>query len=334
MVDLSKIRITSSSGFEISEVIALQVGLVSVTDPLGPDAYGYYIYDIGDTEYELAPEYDWIEIDPNLGGGGSEIYINDSGDNNDDVETIDLPFTFTFYGEDYDRVSITSNGWISFGETDMRSFRNYTLPGPGGPSPMVAVFWDDLKTTNGGDVYVYYNSQDDAFIIEWSQVRTFLNNSVESFQIILYNTGWLTHTGDDEMKLQFKDFNNTSVGDYPVGNYNGYVYHGQYCTVGIENHLSNDGLQYTFNNTYADGARTLEDQSALFITTQSSIPSLQSGDINQDYTIDILDVVSMLSIVMGGYQPTSLELILGDLNEDGIINVQDIIILVNIILSN
>ena len=35
----------------------------------------------------------------------------------------------------------------------MESFRNYTFPGPGGPSPMVAVFWDDLKTTNGGEVY-------------------------------------------------------------------------------------------------------------------------------------------------------------------------------------
>jgi len=42
----------------------------------------------------------------------------------------------------------------------------------------------------------------------------------------------------------------------------------------------------------------------------------------------------MLAIVMGGYPPSSLELLLGDLNEDGIINVQDIILLVNIILSD
>ena len=88
------------------------------------------------------------------------------------------------------------------------------------------------------------------FVGEWSDVRTFYNNSLESFQVILYNTDLQTVTGDDEMKLQYKEFNNNSVGDYPVGNYDGPVVHGQYCTVGIENHLSNDGLQYTFNNTY------------------------------------------------------------------------------------
>ena len=26
------------------------------------------------------------------------------------------------------------------------------MPGVGGPSPMIAVFWDDLKLTNGGRV--------------------------------------------------------------------------------------------------------------------------------------------------------------------------------------
>ena len=36
------------------------------------------------------------------------------------------------------------------GETELESFRNYELPGVGGPSKMIAVFWDDLKTSNGG----------------------------------------------------------------------------------------------------------------------------------------------------------------------------------------
>ena len=30
-----------------------------------------------------------------------EVDLNDNGNNQDDVTTIDLPFTFTFYGEDY-----------------------------------------------------------------------------------------------------------------------------------------------------------------------------------------------------------------------------------------
>ena len=269
------ISLTSDNGFEMQSILSVQVGNVTLNDPVGPDLHGYYIYDMGDTGYQLAPEYDWIEIDPDFGGEGEELDINDGGDNLDDVTTISLPFTFTFYGIDYNEVSVCSNGWISFGETDMTSFRNYTLPGPGGPSPIVAVFWDDLKTTNGGEIYAFHDEQNNSFIIEWSNLRTFLSNTTEAFQIILYNTGNETPTGDDEMKLQYKEFNNNSIGDYPVGNYDGAVIHGQYCTVGIENHSGDDGLQYTFNNSYATGARTLTDQSALFITTRGSIPYAQ-----------------------------------------------------------
>ena len=39
--------------------------------------------------------------------------------------------------------------------------------------------------------------------------------------------------------------------------------------------LTRKSLQYTFNNSYATGARTLTDQSALFITTRGSIPYAQ-----------------------------------------------------------
>ena len=277
------VSFSTSNGFTMESVFQLNIGQVSVNDPLGPDAYGYYIYDMGDTDYDLAPEYDWIEIDPDLGGDGQALDVYDNGDNLDDVTTINLPFTFTFYGVDYDRVSVCSNGWISFGDTDMTSFRNYTLPGPGGPSPIVAVFWDDLKTTNGGEIYSFYDSQNDYFVIEWSGMRTFLDNSsVQSFQIILYNTSWQTFTGDDEMKLQYKEFNNTSVGDYPVGNYDGPVVHGQYCSVGIENHLQTDGLQYTFNNSYPTAARTLSDNSALFISTRNADLSA-SPSLNYNY---------------------------------------------------
>ena len=53
------------------------------------------------------------------------------------------------------------------------------------------------------------------------------------------------------------------------------------------------------------------------------------GDVNGDNTIDILDVVQLVTMTLDGEYLTS-----GDLNEDDAINVQDIIILVNIILGN
>ena len=62
--------------------------------------------------------------------------------------------------------------------------------------------------------------------------------------------------------------------------------------------------------------------------------NLQQGDINQDGIIDILDAVRMVSIIMGDYNPSNIELLLSDMNEDEVINIQDIVLLVNLILSN
>ena len=52
------------------------------------------------------------------------------------------------------------------------------------------------------------------------------------------------------------------------------------------------------------------------------------GDVNNDNTIDILDVVQLVTMTLDGEFGPS-----GDLNGDDAINVQDIIILVNIILG-
>ena len=281
------VRIYSDYSFEQIVNLSIVVGEISITDPLGPDPYGYYIYDEFDVDYDLAPSYSWYEIAPQQGGDGYQLDINDNGNNQDESTTIDLPFEFTFYGIDYNEITVCSNGWISFGETDMESFRNYPIPGTGGPSPMLAVFWDDLED---GDVYAYHDENNDRFIIEWYNFDTYYNNSDEEFQAILYNTGSQTPTGDDEILLQYRDFNNTSVGSYPVGNYDGAVVHGQYTSVGLEDHTGLVGLEYTFNNQYPTAAATLSDNSALFITTRASSFFAQPMiEISQDEFEIIID---------------------------------------------
>ena len=89
-------------------------------------------------------------------------------------------YLLDYFIEDYNEVSVCSNGWISFGETDMTSFRNYTLPGPGGPSPIVAVFWDDLKTTNVG-IYAFHDEQIILFN-EWPNLWNVSSNTTEAFK--------------------------------------------------------------------------------------------------------------------------------------------------------
>ena len=192
------LSVNTDDGYSNSSVIPIQIGIPTVTDPTGPDSYGYYIYDSGDMEYLLSPVYDWVEIDARYGGDGTYLSsLDDNGNNDDDVETVDLPFDFRFYGRVYDEISICSNGWIAFGGTDLSSFRNYPLPGAGGPAKMVAVFWDDLKLTNSGRVYTWYDSNNKLFIVQWSRVRTFQNNTTETFQIILRDPNYyVTPTND------------------------------------------------------------------------------------------------------------------------------------------
>ena len=53
------------------------------------------------------------------------------------------------------------------------------------------------------------------------------------------------------------------------------------------------------------------------------------GDINGDSTLNILDLVSLVNLILSGeYMDT------GDLNEDGTLNILDVVLLANLILNN
>ena len=75
------VSLSSDDGYSASSVITIQIGIPSENDPMGPDEYGYYIYDSGDTDYLIAPSYDWIEIDARYDGNGT--YLNSLSDNGD-----------------------------------------------------------------------------------------------------------------------------------------------------------------------------------------------------------------------------------------------------------
>ena len=321
------VALTTQDGYSSSSIVPVQIGIPTVADPVGPDSYGYYIYDSGDIEYLLAPNYNWVEIDGRYGGDGDYLSsLSDGGNNGDDVETIDLPFTFRFYGQSYDEISICSNGWVGLGETNMASFRNYPVPGAGGPFPMIAGFWDDLKLTNGGRVYTWYDSNNKQFIIQWSRVRTYQNSSTETFQIMLRDPDYyLTPTNDGEILIQYMDFNNTSNGSYSWNQI-----HGNYCTVGIEDHTMTVGLQYTFNNGYHDAAMELDDETAILITTRGSDIRLH-GDLNMDNSLNIFDILILIDFILQEGQ--EINPFLADINSDGMVNILDMVGLVQIVMG-
>ena len=56
------------------------------------------------------------------------------------------------------------------------------------------------------------------------------------------------------------------------------------------------------------------------------------GDINSDLTIDILDVVLIVNIILGTLEPSDIQFLSADINTDGIVNILDVVQMVNIIL--
>lgn len=263
-----RLKLYNSDGFEQFVDFTFTVGVVTQQDPLGPDTYGYVIYDWSDTNYAEAAVYDWIEISPLEGGLGTTLAISDgyaSGNEGDQVgsdalEVVSLPFPFQFYGRLYNQITICSNGFIALGITANAEFRNYRLPGPMGPNPMIAPFWDDLATGTGSGIYTWFDRNHHSFIIEWYKLKNGNGGTaLETFQCILYDqAAYPTSFGDGPIKFQYQTFNNI---DSQSGNK-----HGNYCTIGIEDHTGKVGLEYTFNNTYPTAAAPLSNGKALFIT--------------------------------------------------------------------
>ncbi len=235
-----------TGGMVDTTFLALPVGQRATTDPVGPDQYGYYAFDNTDTVYPEAPAYNWIEIDPAYGGDGTEIVLGDYGDRQDKSVIIDMPFPFQYYGQTYNRATVCSNGWIAMGETYLTSYRNWTIPGAGGPSAMLAVFWDELYQVSGSSrCFQKYDAANHRWIVEWSRFRNLVGSGTETFEAILHDPAYHpTDTGDGIIVFQYNAVVNPDGTD-------GYV------TVGIENQEQTDGLLYTYYNRYPLGAATL-----------------------------------------------------------------------------
>lgn len=256
-----QLQAATSAGFVQDAILPITIGEASSSDPLGPDEFGYVCYDDTDVNCLSAPVFEWIEIDPDLGGLGDIHPLYDSGDMGDTI-SVALPFDFAYYGQHYDRLTICSNGWVSPGTGYNASFMNWAIPGPGGPSPIIAVFWDDLQTTYG-NVCSYYDASGGYFVVEWSEVRNAYSYSTETFQLIIYDRAMHPASFDQNiLKMQYLEIHNDNAGQYGGGQVN----HGAYSTVGLEDHTATRGLQYTFNNEYPVQAPPLENGRALLFS--------------------------------------------------------------------
>jgi hypothetical protein len=263
-----RLTLQTSDGARDTVDLAVSVGVAASTNPTGPDRYGYYAFDNTDTSYPQAPTYNWIELAPNHGGSGVSANLDDYGDEQGDSRTLSLPFTFRYYGQDFTRVTICSNGWIAMGSTYLTNYRNWNIPAAGAPAYMIAGMWDDLYQSGSDQVYYLNDAASHRFIVQWSRVRNSAAwwNNTENFEIILYDPAhYPTDTGDGIIDIQFETFSNIDSEQH-------------YCTVGIENGDRTDGVMYTYFNYYNAGAATIGTGRAIrFLPVVFELPA-QAGD--------------------------------------------------------
>ena len=258
------------SGYKVIQFVNIPISGVTPSHPTGPDSYGYYAYGNNDTAYSSAPVYNWIDIDPSEGGSGTVQIVDD-----DDSFVTDLPFTFRYYGEDFDEITICSNGWMSFGSTWYVNFTNSAIPSALGPKYQICPNWDDLKgLQTEQNVYAdmrvstYHDQDNNRFIIEWNDTYTqstidqFENADLQKFQVILEPIP----DEDGDIIFQYHTFSNPSAGS-------------NYTTIGIMNGERNDGIQYTFANMYPESAEEVASGSAIRFT-KTPPDSFVSNDNN------------------------------------------------------
>jgi hypothetical protein len=233
-----------------------QVGVVSDTDPIGPDNYGYYCFDNTDVNYQYHPTFDWVPIQT---ATWSYVTVGD-----DDVATISLPFPVQYYGETYNSITVCDNGHIAMGDSWWNAWYNAPIPAPQDAAAMIAPFWDDFVQYSMR-IYYHYDTINNRFIVGWNNVYSSDSYSYQTFEVIfLDESAWPTVTDDTEIIIQYFDVNN------PYS-----------CSVGICSPDRMDGIGYLFNGIYADGAATLADSRALRFTTGS------------DYVVGVNDPVTV-----------------------------------------
>ena len=288
-----QLLLSFSNGTVDTALVEIPVGTRATTDPSGPDRYGYYAFDNTDTAYPEAPTYNWIELDgdPNA----VQHILADNGDQQDKSKVIDLPFTFTYYGVSYNKATLCSNGWLAMGSQYNQEYRNWTIPGAGGPQGMLAAFWDDLYLQSGtSKILAKYDSNNHTFIVEWSRMKNMVGSSTETVEMVLYDPAFHpTETGDGEILFQY---NTVNFPDNTDG----------YATIGIENQMQDDGVLITFFNQYPPGAaQVIAGRAIRFIPTREVIAGTISGTVSNQSAGGAPLSNSVITIIENGHQYTT-----------------------------
>ena len=186
------------------------------------------VYELRDSVECSNIKFNWVDI-PRT----TENFVGIFGNNS--IKTVTLPFVFRFGGNDYSKIRVSDNGFISFDLTTSiyDSERvNGPLPGIGKPQQLLAPFWDDLNPSAHPDAGIYAMMVGSApsrkYIMSWHRMPLQeFQSSYVTFQIVLFEES-------GEVDFQYLDLSGPSSS-------------GDSASVGLEYGDGLFGVQVGFN---------------------------------------------------------------------------------------
>ena len=315
------------------------------------DSANYYWTDSDQSNHH---DYYWLDINDS----GSQVWFED---NDQAAGPFNIGFEFPFYNNLYSNFIISPNGWIGF-ESDNPEWENTAIPSTEAPSPAIFAFWDDLNPVNlesspdmSGEVKYY--SDGNRLVISYVDITHWGDDAPYTFQIIIHKNGLIhinyagmmgertsatigiqNETGEVGQQVIYND-------DY-VHNFLGLALQQapKWFLIDGQNTISNQlDYQESVNHILeVDGSQIENGNYSTYLHIESNatgpitIPILvqigyqaEIGDVNYDGTINVQDVVLLVSMILNGYPP-NLE---ADINQDGQINVLDTVLLIELILN-
>jgi hypothetical protein len=128
-----------------------------------------------------------ISYNPRTPGSWNTVSLGD-----DQVSGgIGIPFSFTFYGNSYTTVYISSNGFITFNnDGNSGCCTGQFLPDAGSPNNLVALCWEDLNPNSGGTIRygTYGTSPNRVLVVEYSALQHYGGGNPVTGQILLFES--------------------------------------------------------------------------------------------------------------------------------------------------
>ncbi|MBU1983573.1 carboxypeptidase regulatory-like domain-containing protein, partial [bacterium] len=216
-------------------------------EPTPEDGYGYRAYDRYDRD--LPAPFDWVELDPLFGYPGTEFTYP----HHDSAAFFFAPFPITFYGQDYDSLTVNANGWMLPGHHRDAGSINRPIPYNGmDPPGIIAPYWADLRLGLGEQQFMWFDSAGGRWIFEFINQRRVSPSS--------HFLNWEVHLLDPA-------YHPTLSGDCEFIFMYGQVGYLLSTTVGIEDPTEQMGIQVLYNGTLNPTSWPIEYGSAIRFTT-------------------------------------------------------------------